>query len=257
MRFANISGAWGIQNRKIIWYFQDCKLLGVKPGKPSRRTITTINEDSVWQNIRSRYLILFLDILLRPNTRKKYANYVLISFSVSCSVRSEPSSFQVVTWGGGNWNGGTSIKISSCCSLQSLDAKLKSLTSTSLKISSCSNEPFLNAKALLSHTSDIYSLYVKRFVGGYHFSPWMFANCWALLVKTIAIQYSEFEIREIQNIQTMQEDDGDLLWFYYCGLCRGKDCFTFQCLSVSVQARHLICLQCISAYMSYGSLKDP
>ena len=170
----------------ILWHFQDCKLLGVKPGKPSRRTITTINEDSVWQNIRSRYLILFLDILLRPNTRKKYANHVLISVSVSCSVRSDPSSFQVVTWGGGNWNGGTSIKISSCCSLQSLNANLKYLTSTSSKIFSCSSVPFLSAKALQSHISDINSLYVKRLVGGYHFSPWMFANCWALLVKPMA-----------------------------------------------------------------------
>ena len=156
-------------------------------------------------------LIVSLDILLRPNIRTKYANYVLISCSVSFSVRSDPSSFQVVTWGRGNWNGGTSIKISSCCSLQSLNANLKSLTSTSLKISSCSNVPFLNAKVLLSHISDIISLYVKRFVGGYYFSPWMFANCWALLVKPIAIQYSEFELREIQNIQNELEDDKDVL----------------------------------------------
>ena len=65
----------------------------------------------------------------------------------------------------------------------------------------------------LSHIFDINSLNVKRFVEGYHFSPWMFANCWALLVKPIAIQYFELELREIQKIQNMQEHGGDVYDF--------------------------------------------
>ena len=102
------------QKNHISWFWwQDCKLLGMKPGKPSRRTITTINEDSVWQNdfpIHRKYFLELFELKSRCIARKaKYTpKYRIIDKSCECS---PTSSFQVVTWGKGNWNGGTTIKV--------------------------------------------------------------------------------------------------------------------------------------------------
>ena len=83
----------------------------MKPGKPSRRTITTINEDSVWpKNDLSNPKIYCLELTRNAKYTPKYK---IPEKSCECSERSSgsTSSFQVVTWGRGNWNGRTAIKV--------------------------------------------------------------------------------------------------------------------------------------------------